>query len=418
MGLAGLVFFVVAFVTLGLVSTAVEPDSVHAVSFAAPAGLACAVAAMIPRRWYLGLGAAIFGATLLLRVAILDHGFGPSLATAAANVCEAFVFAWLVNRVWPGIRRLAGRKDVARFFAAAAISAVVGAAVATWLFAWSDPLYQVWMLRALGHWLGILAVVPAVLLWRRLRDLQPARWAELAAMSLLLMVTTQLGFDPNITRVVFPYVPLAILLVLVARARTPGAIVLPWALAPVAIRETTLQHGPFAQLTGSHFGMILSVQLYGISAVVCAWLIAAVIAERASATDALQHANETLEARVAERTAQLAAATRMAEAGANVSEALAEAGMDHDNTMGDIAAAPRRCARGCLRHRVGIGGRPRLRPASVLRRRPRAACRDEGGVLAAVLRPCERRHHRPGHRDRPHRTRRRPSRGAGAALEP
>ena len=120
-----------------------------------------------------------FGATLLLHDAVLGHGFGPSFATAAANVCEAFVFAWLVNRIWPGIRHLTGRKDVARFFAAAAISASVGATVATSLFAWSDPLYQVWTLRALGHWLGILAVVPAVLLWRQLRDLEPARWAEL-----------------------------------------------------------------------------------------------------------------------------------------------------------------------------------------------------------------------------------------------
>jgi PAS domain S-box-containing protein len=337
MGLVGLVLFVPAFVVLGLVSTAVEADSAQAVSFAAPAGLACAVAAMIPRRWLPALGAAIFAGTLLLRFAVFGNGLGPSFAIACANVCEAFVFAWLVNRIWPGVRQLAGRKDVARFFAAAAISASVGASVATGIFAWSDPLYQVWTLRAMGHWLGILVVVPAVLLWRRLWELQPARWVELAASMLVLVVTTQLGFDPTITRVVFPYVPLAVLLVLVARARTPGAIVLPWALAPVAIRETTRHHGPFAQLTGSHFGTIISVQLYGLSAVVCAWLIAAVIAERVSATDALERSNETLEARVDERTAQLAAATRMAEAGANVSEALAEARMDEDVTMSDIA---------------------------------------------------------------------------------
>jgi len=336
-GLAVVAAFVATFVALGLASTVLEPDAVQRLSFSAPAGLGCAVAAVVPRRRLTVVLVAVFAATFVLRGAVLGFGIAPATAAATANVVEAATFAWFVASPWPGIRNLAGRGDVAQFFAAGATAAALGALVAAPVLGGSGSWSAAWAVRFTGHWLGILAVAPAALLIGKLHRIHATRWMEIGALALVLLATTEIGFDSRLTTIVFPYVPLGVMLVMVTRLGTPGAVVLPWALAPVALWHTKIGNGPFAQLTGSTFGRTLAVQFYGLTGVTCSWLIAAVLAERQAATAALEHARATLEERVGERTARLAAATRMAQVATTVSQTLAEARLDQSITICDIA---------------------------------------------------------------------------------
>jgi diguanylate cyclase (GGDEF)-like protein/PAS domain S-box-containing protein len=339
MNVVGLILFFIGFVALGLASTVIEPAAVQKLSFAAPAGLACGVAAVLPRRWWFAYGAAVFGATILLR-SVLGLPFGQSVASGFAGACEAWAFAWLVSRVWPGVRDLGNRVDVAHFFSAAAISAAFGASLTVVMvlpFSTAATGPDVWAVRFTGHFLGIVVIAPVFLLRKQMRRVSLTGWAELGLCALALLAISEVSFDPSITTVVFPYVPLGVMLVMVVRLQTPGAVLLPFTVVPVALWQTSLGHGPFAQLTRSPFQHAIAAQLYGLTAGVCAWLIAAVLGERAAAMDALRKANETLEERVHERTERLAASTKMAVAGARVSEALAEAGLDEAATMADIA---------------------------------------------------------------------------------
>ena len=378
MNVVGLILFFIGFVALGLASTVIEPAAVQKLSFAAPAGLACGVAAVLPRRWWFAYGAAVFGATILLR-SVLGLPFGQSVASGFAGACEAWAFAWLVSRVWPGVRDLGNRVDVAHFFSAAAISAAFGASLTVVMvlpFSTAATGPDVWAVRFTGHFLGIVVIAPVFLLRKQMRRVSLTGWAELGLCALALLAISEVSFDPSITTVVFPYVPLGVMLVMVVRLQTPGAVLLPFTVVPVALWQTSLGHGPFAQLTRSPFQHAIAAQLYGLTAGVCAWLIAAVLGERAAAMDALRNANETLEERVAERTARLATATRMAEAGARVSETLAEAGLDHGDTVNEIADRLADVFDGVVRHRTRVRRRSNIRSrtasARTLRRwRPR-----------------------------------------------
>jgi diguanylate cyclase (GGDEF)-like protein/PAS domain S-box-containing protein len=338
--LTGLVGVYLAFAA---VSGAVQPTAVHELSFAAPVGVAAAATVMFPRRLLAAVIATVFAAALLAQAVVLGAPIGWSVTSALATALEAGVFAWLVTAVWPNARRLSNCPDVLRLFAAAGLVTVVGAAFATVPFTWPVSTVEAWALRFASHCLGILAIVPAVLVLPTLLRVNRRGWLEIVAFSIVLIALTEVGFDPAIT-VAFPYIPLGAMLVMIVRLKTPGAVVLPWTLAPVALLYTNHGDGPFTLLTSSIYGQNIALQLYGLTAVVCAWLIAAVLAERDTATraledahQALEHERGTLEARVDARTAQLAAATRMAELGAMVSESLAEAHLDPSMTMDDIA---------------------------------------------------------------------------------
>jgi diguanylate cyclase (GGDEF)-like protein/PAS domain S-box-containing protein len=280
---------------------------------------------------------AVFVASVALGLTDGGSTTAHAVAIAAGNVCAALVFRLLLDHLPPGARALDSRRHLAQLFAVAVVAATVGATVATPFLSPAAPRSELWVLRLTGHSLGIMAVAPAILLWERLCRLSWARWLELGGCGLALAATTLVAFEPEISQVVFSYIPLSVLFVMVAREQTPGAIALPWAVGVIAIWQTGIGDGPFAALHVSGFGRVLAAHLYGLTAVICAWLIAGLITERARAIDALRSANEQLEHRVADRTAQLAAATRIAEAGASVSEALAEARLDEADTLDDIA---------------------------------------------------------------------------------
>jgi diguanylate cyclase (GGDEF)-like protein/PAS domain S-box-containing protein len=328
---------VAGFVVLGIWSKLIETATLERASFSAATGYACAIAAVIPRRRLVDHSVAVFAASALLGLMVGGSAATYVVALAVANVCAALAFRLILDRLPPGVGALDSRRHMGLLFGVAIVAATVGATIEAPFAPASGARSELWTLRVTGHGLGIMAVAPAIFLWNRLCRLSLARWLELGCCGLVLAATTLVVFEPEISQVVFSYIPLSVLFVMVAREQTPGAVVLPWALGVVAVWQTSVGDGPFAALTVSEFGKVFAAHLYGLTAVVCAWLIAGLIAERAGAIVALRSANEQLEHRVEDRTAQLAAATRIAEAGASVSEALAEARLDEADTLDDIA---------------------------------------------------------------------------------
>jgi integral membrane sensor domain MASE1 len=365
----------------------------HVGAFNPASGIAAGALAIATRRRWLLIGV-VFGITLVVQPIPL-HSASAHVASAAGTATEAAVFAWLLATVWPRARDLDTRVAVLQFFGAAVVAAGVGTAITT-LGITLTPTGSIpatsWAVGTESHTLGILTMAPIVLLGGRLRRLDARGSLELAGFVALLLVATRVGFNPNLPAMC-PYVPLGVLLFSVVWVGTPGAALLPMVLVPVAVLETIGGRGPFA-LTGPEYERVLATQLYGLFAAAGAWLVAAVLAERAAAVDELRSANSALDTRVAERTAALAREIEHAQLAAQISEALGEAKLDEHATMQSIG---RRLADSLgdacvVLHLVDDGTAPRSRMSA---RRPRPASRNPSAPWSVdrTRRPASRRRH-------------------------
>lgn len=284
-------------------------DDLELPAFAPVSGVNVAFLLLAPRRHRLAWVATVVATSVAVRIAALDLAPALSVLVGVALGVEAAVFAL----VWrsPSGGRLPSQEAVApKLLAVAALAAAsAGAVVAAGAVVGISPgvaLPVTWLVRTCAGLTGIAVVVPLLVagpaLLRAGRRLQ----FELAASAMVLVALFHLEFRATGAYLVFSYLPLAFVLAAVVRRGRVAADVLSAVWAPMAVWYATQGHGTWSNGTGGTVTAVVGSQLYNLTAVVAARLVAAVVEDRAAAQAGLTASNRELEARVVARTADLA----------------------------------------------------------------------------------------------------------------
>ncbi|MFP5364226.1 MAG: diguanylate cyclase domain-containing protein [Thermoleophilia bacterium] len=270
-----------------------------------PAGIALAALVVLGVRLWPGV---LLGA--LVAEATSGVPLGSALGITAGNTLEAVIGSVLLLRVARLRASLDRVRDVVALSAVGAFSCAIGATggfLSLWLggavpFA---ALWNVWSTWWLGDVGGVLIVAPFLLVlvaWRRVR---PRRRDVAEALALLaaLAGTCILAFSgsPGLEYLVFPVLIWAAL-----RFQALGAASTSLIAAGVSVSFAANGVGPFA--AGTAGAGVLSSQLFVTVMSLGGLMLAAVVAERATAVEALKDAHRKLEHQVRERTAALATA--------------------------------------------------------------------------------------------------------------
>lgn len=312
--LMGLIYFVGA--RLGLAFFVVQPAALATV-WPAAGMLLAGLLLTSTRSW----PALLLGAGFANLLANLLAGNAPlvALAFALTNVAEVFLAASLLRHWFPSPPVMDRLRDVAALIGVAAIAsnaitALLGATVVRLSF--GAPFWESWRVWFVADGLGMLLITPLALSWLdagrlRLRRPTPARAVEAAALvAALLLVGGIIFYMPGNTKFTLPY-PLFPLLVWAAlRFHMRGATLAALLLTVMVTTGTAAGQGPFARVADSQLDALLDAQQYLAIIVPCAYVTAALVAERAIALAGLGWSNATLELQVAKRTDELVTLNR------------------------------------------------------------------------------------------------------------
>ncbi len=252
---------------------------------------------------------ALFPSTLLAVVPAGEFPVPTVLGLTASNAVEIFPAAWLMRR-FVGIPLTFTRvKEVLGLVAFAAglscaFSGVFGAAV----FAASLPdvsYWSAWRGWAMGDGTGILFITPVLLVGATagapsLKDIRVSRVVEAGALSAVIMAASILvfGHDPTPGRLpqflrdippqALSYIMFPWLIWTALRFGPRGAAAASLAVGLVATWSTYHGYGPFAVHATPVSTDIFSLQLFLATVVLTSLLLAATMAERKRAEEALR----------------------------------------------------------------------------------------------------------------------------------
>jgi signal transduction histidine kinase len=246
----------------------------------------------------------------------------PATGIAIGNTVQAIVAVWLIRRATGRDGPLHRAQSVLAFvllgpILSTTISASVGstALCASQLVAW-DRWGALWTNWWLGNMVGDIIFAPLVLAWSRPpRDSHGKDLAEALALIVLLTVVSQLVFGsilvPELSRYPLVYLPMPLIGWAALRFGIHGAVVANALVTVVAVFSTVRGSGPLVQGTLTE-SLFLLQTFAGVTAIT-ALLLATVVSERARGEEALREARDSLEERVAERTAELRELSRRIE---------------------------------------------------------------------------------------------------------
>lgn len=294
-----------------------------------PTGFLFAVASITPyRRWPIwALAAAASEATG--NFLWYKHDFGPAALLVSGNLLAAFAGAWLFRRRKIIPYSLTDLANAGWFLVIAALlMPLISAPVASFALGWSygTPAFDAWLRIFLGDSAGNTVAAPFALLIlgaaAPLPSLTQARKAELALLALFFLGSAALLLGGAL--------PLAFIMILpmlwaAFRFRVAGAILASVALTIIAAFLTAAAIGLFAEAAnyGVHGHYVL--QLFLLVDIGTALLIGAVVEDNRRSFRRLRTSNQTLEQRVAERSALLAASEARAQQTAQLLTAIGEA---------------------------------------------------------------------------------------------
>ncbi len=306
--------FFVAYVVFGGLSQGLAIIPGIAITFWPPAGIFMATLIMSPRAtwpwWILVAGLA----ELTCNAIWFRNHLALALVYFTANALEAMTGAWLLQRARRGTFWLDSLEDVAAFLVlCVAIAPMVGATV----IAGTDALIgkhafqTAWMLVWLGDATGLLVSAPlaivSILLFRERDSIAAVRLLEALALAGILLSATVLSFlGPQSTI----YLALPPLLWIAARFQLRGAAAGLAAMALLAAALMSAKTGLPAGVSAEPDRGVIALQMFFALAAVSALIVGANAAENRRARHLLRSANESLEARIAERTASLARSER------------------------------------------------------------------------------------------------------------
>jgi signal transduction histidine kinase len=258
-----------------------------------PSGIALAAILLLgyqaaPGIW---LGAFVFNALTPVPLWV-------SAAIAVGNTLEALAGAWLLRRVGFGYAIDRVRDVLALAGLAAALSTTISATVGVgslWLSGTlpGRSLPSSWVIWWAGDAAGLLTVAPLLLVWSTRRWDQrprPARVLEAGALAVTLALLTAAGLAVPVAR---PFAVFPALVWAAVRFRQTGASVVTLFVAAVVVWATARGRGPFVQssLTES---LLLAQAFTGVLIATCLLLLAALTAERDSASRLLDATFERL----------------------------------------------------------------------------------------------------------------------------
>ncbi len=293
-----------------------------------PAGIILATALATPKaQWALWVTAAVL-AELTGNLVWYQHQIGPALLLAIGNSVAVLTGAYLIRSFVNSQQLLTSIRNTSVFIVAAGLvmpmlSATSGS-VALGL-SYQKPLTDAWIRIFLGDATGALIAAPLGLLIfgaaaPRLRLTHRVREASAFIVIFAIMAAISLGgFAP------FAYLMIPPLLWASLSFRIPGAIFAILGITIFAALFTIAGLGPFARSLVYISYQNEALQLFLIVAATTGLLMGAIAEENRHSIRQLHVLNQTLEDRVAERSAILATTEAQAKATANMLSAISEA---------------------------------------------------------------------------------------------
>lgn len=293
-----------------------------------PAGLLLASVLSTPKRqWALWVAAAV-AAELTGNLIWYQHNACPALLLAIGNAAAVLAGAFFIRTLVPSAQILTSIRNTFVFIMVAGlvmpmISATTGSIALGWSY--KAPLTDAWLRIFLGDATGALIAASLGLLIfgnaaPRLRLNHRVREAAAFVIIFALMAAVSLGgFAP------FAYLMIPPLLWASLSFRIPGAICATLGIAIFAALFTVAGLGPFARSVVYVHYQDEALQLFLIVAATTGLLMGAIAEENRQSMRQLHILNQTLEDRVAERSAILATTEAQAKATANMLSAISEA---------------------------------------------------------------------------------------------
>ena len=293
-GLAG-IYFVVGYFCLKLASLNASASPVWP-----PAGIALAALLISGYRIWPGI---FIGAFLVN--ALTAGNVATSLGIAGGNTLEALCGAWFINYFCGGTRAFERARDVFKFAFAVVVSALISPTIgvtslALGKFADWNNYGAVWFTWWSGDTTGDLIVAPLIVLWSRASGLRWTRREAIEVTSLLILVVLVGeavfgGWFPISAKNYPMSFVLAPILVWTAfrfsqRETATGIFI----LSVIAIWGTLRHRGPFIMETDNQSLLILQASTAVLF--ITAMALAAAMAERRRAEEALESQKETIEA--------------------------------------------------------------------------------------------------------------------------
>lgn len=282
-----------------------------AITFWPPAGILVGMLLLSPRRrWPWWIGAACV-AELAANALWFQNAWHHALLYFGANALEALAAALLIARVAPKPFRLRSVEEIAWFVVlAAGVAPMVGATLIAALDVWigKHAFASAWPLVWLGDGTGMLVSTPltfaVIHAWRRRTVITRAQILEACVVAAVIITISGLVHTGALPTA---YLLLPPLLWTAARYHLQGAAI---ALAGVTVIEAALTSllrpdSPAGNLPPRE--EVIYLQAFLGICTISALIVAAVSHQRQRALAELERANNSLEARVAERTAGLLA---------------------------------------------------------------------------------------------------------------
>lgn len=293
-----------------------------------PAGIVLATALTTPKtQWPLWVTVAVL-AEMTGNLIWYQHQIGPALLLAIGNGAAVMTGAFVIRSFVTSVRILTSIRDTFVFIVAAGLvmpmlSATSGSIALGWSY--EKPLTDAWIRLFLGDATGALIAAPSALLIfgaaaPRLRLKHRVRETSAFIVIFAIMAAISLGgFAP------FAYLMIPPLLWGSLSFRIPGAIFAIFGTTVFAALFTISGLGPFARSMVYIDYQNEALQLFLIVAATTGLLMGAIAEENRHSIRQLNLLNQTLEDRVAERSAILAATEAQAKETANMLSAISEA---------------------------------------------------------------------------------------------
>lgn len=291
----GMVYFAMAFLSLRLTLNAQGVATIWPLS-----GVLVAALLLGRRHWWSIAITMPFASILAIWLA--GTGFSDAVGFTIANMCEAYIVAWLFRRTAAG-GEITDMCAAGKFTLYAIVGGLVSAAIATgWTGKWDLSFFSFWFVTVT---LGMLIVTPLIMCIAR----APRTGAWIKPRRLLSTLTVMLGvlaaalLAISVEHFYLIFLPFAPMLLATYRLGSFGSAGSVATIALVGSLAIVGQTGPFATVDADPVVLMYAYQFYVLMLLASSMPLAVLLAQHSVALDRLEESNRWLE--MAEQAAQV-----------------------------------------------------------------------------------------------------------------